>query len=230
MNNIKVELLKDLNGKKVIFRGQSENLPLLANVGRGVTNRIDEEAMLGEFKRFGLLHFQGNPRKEISKPKNDFEWLVLAQHYGMKTRFLDWSQKFEVALFFAVSDAIYKDGVVWAYVLPGNDSSQWLSLGHRDILEKSPFDFTELKIYHPKTFLDYRSDNQYSVLTLHSSPKTPLEGESEYRDHLKSVVIDSARKQELLKELDSKSGVNYSYLFGGIEGIGRYLNHKFLIN
>jgi len=230
MEKIKEELLRELNGKEVIFRGQCEDWPLLAKIGRVVTKNIDEESMLDEFKRFGLLHFQENLREEISKPKNDFEWLVLAQHYGMKTRLLDWTRKFEIALFFAISDALDRDGVIWAFEVPCNESTEWLITDHKDILGKTPFEFDELKIYHPKPFLDYRSDNQYSILTLHSKPEISLENQKDYKSRLRKVSVVSERKQELLKQLDSEYRINYSYLFGGIEGISRYLNHKFLVN
>lgn len=229
LDNLRMKLQLD-NNKKYLFRGQPEDLPLLPNIGRDSVTDIHEEAMLGEFKRFGLLHFQENPIEEISQPKNDFEWLVLAQHYGMKTRFLDWTQKFEIALFFAISDALDRDGVIWAFELPDNGSTEWLILDHKDIQGKTPFEFDQLKIYYPKPFLHSRSDNQYSVLTLHFNPEISMENQEEYNPRLKKVTIESARKQVLLGQLDSEYGVNYSYLFGGIEGISRYLNHKFSVN
>lgn len=46
-------------------------------------------------------------------PRNDIEWLVLAQHYGVPTMLLDWTESPLIALFFACYGEDNADGCVW---------------------------------------------------------------------------------------------------------------------
>lgn len=46
-------------------------------------------------------------------PDNEIKWAEYAQHYGVPTRFLDWSANPLVALYFACKSKNTADGVVW---------------------------------------------------------------------------------------------------------------------
>ena len=46
-------------------------------------------------------------------PENELKWAEYAQHYGVPTRFLDWSANPLVALYFACKNKNSADGVVW---------------------------------------------------------------------------------------------------------------------
>ena len=64
----------------------------------GIVVGPSPERMLAEFKR--------SARPYLGElPSNDFEWMFIAQHYGLPTRLLDWSTNALVALYFAVSGA-----------------------------------------------------------------------------------------------------------------------------
>lgn len=46
-----------------------------------------------------------------ARPKNDKEFLFLAQHYGLPTRLLDWTYNPLIALYFACCSNFDKDGM-----------------------------------------------------------------------------------------------------------------------
>ena len=95
-----VESISDIpNEEGLLFRGQSEDLPLLPKLARYSNVNFDqtEKRMIKDFKRssYPLLEF---------KPENDWDWLAVAQHHGLPTRLLDWTHNALMAMWFAVEN------------------------------------------------------------------------------------------------------------------------------
>lgn len=213
-------------GKEFVFRGQSKDWTLLPKIARENYFSVDDEIKIfNEFKEKTLPYIIATERKPESFPNNDFEWLTLGQHYGLKTRYLDWTRCNEVALFFAVDGIADGDGIVWIYELPPNESDEWLPLGHRDILEKTPFQFNIIKLYHPKSFLDTRTDNQYALVSIHPHPWKSMETIVDNKRLIKLSVLSHSKK--IIRNELYKKGVNYASLFMGIKGICRDINSKY---
>ncbi|AIX09664.1 MULTISPECIES: FRG domain-containing protein [Bacillus] len=103
-----------------LSRGQTEDFLLLPGAlrkdekGNRKYSRQSVSHFINQFKLNS--HFYMDTPWDI---KNDYEWMIHAQHYGIPTRLLDFSRSHIVALMFAVERAFEedpknpKDGVVW---------------------------------------------------------------------------------------------------------------------
>jgi len=88
-------------GHDWLFRGvTNESYSLRPKIGRKSARakapyRInDERAVLTMFKQQARAHVPGSP--------TELEWLAIAQHYGLPTRRLDWTDSLLMSAWFAV--------------------------------------------------------------------------------------------------------------------------------
>lgn len=83
---------------------------------------------------------------------NFYEIIGLAQHYGMPTRFLDWSYDYKVSIYFALKDILNQEnkkksnGILWAFNYKLFDTPY-----HRN----NPYEKFKLRFYRP----EYYSNN-----------------------------------------------------------------------
>ena len=150
------------------FRGHSSfEYKLIPFVGRFYKD--GQERALLDFERFLFEDFKRKYSMFTDvRPKNDKEFLFLAQHYGLPTRLLDWTYNPLIALYFACNTNLDKDGVVFrAYpfnmAIYDDERSDALTFPHRTLLVPNLTDVryksqNGLFVYYPQP---WNEDDSY---------------------------------------------------------------------
>jgi type I restriction enzyme M protein len=102
--------------EKAVFRGQPQQWSLLPKLFR--YGPVEAVGRWGGFEKLEarileLFKSRADPFLSVV-PKSKLDWMVLAQHHGCPTRFLDWTGNPLVALFFASEKDDKADGIFWS--------------------------------------------------------------------------------------------------------------------
>ncbi|KAA3609398.1 MAG: FRG domain-containing protein [Planctomycetota bacterium] len=202
------------------FRGQPCEWPLIPAIGRlpGYSPVIEEDFLL-QFKNCAAPFLS----ESYLSPANDWEWLALAQHHGLPTRFLDLTSNPLVACFFAIRKEPKEDGVVYnvrrSYVLSlGRIYRHHLlgeaieAIGSNPITPISLSESKKTRIFQPPMF-SRRIAAQSSYLMWTHNPKVNVEERL-----IDRFVFPSNLKNGVLELLD-RMGIRYSSLFPGLDGL-----------
>lgn len=196
-------------GHVQLYRGQAEDWPLVPSIGRVNVTVLDglleiEENIVKQLKRYGYPYF----RNDIS---NETDWLLHAQHFGLPTRLLDFTQNSLKALYFAVEDTkSEKDGVVW-----GLDD-------FHDAEPPSLSKLTKVKFYTP-SHINNRITAQESAFAVFPLRRNdleiiPLEKQHQHHRFFLKIIIPSNAKKEIKEELGFL-GINKMSIYPGIDGV-----------
>jgi hypothetical protein len=201
-----------LHYTKPLYRGEpflDEDKPLKPKIGRlkpkgRYTHHEREVESLKEFIR------RASPYLE-TVPKNLWDQLAIAQHHGLSTRLLDWTENPLVAAFFASNKNRKSDSVI--YFL---DSASHSHYGRFVDHLPTPFDIFDNMVFRPN-HITPRIAAQAGIFTVHPNPLLQFNP-----DDLQKWVLKSEILRVLYKTLDSY-GINEATVFPGLDGIAKYL-------
>jgi len=191
-----------------IYRGENDTkYTLRPKFGRqkainGKNDNNIEKEMLENFKRRGISHIE-------QLPENDWEWLAHAQHFGLATRLLDWTENLLVAAYFALTEPT-RPGDRRLYVMDQDK----LDLSVHKI---SPFEIQNVTIYRPK-HLNARISSQMGLFTVHPYPEMEFNHAS-----LERWIIKEKAVVDLNVTLDT-FGFNIATMFPDLDGLAAHIN------
>ena len=162
----------------------------------------DERAVFSMFHQQASAHLPARPQTLL-------EWMAIAQHFGLPTRLLDWTDMFLVAAWFAVEKAGDKKV----------DSAIWVTKGVHSVEVDStvdPLDVREPNVYRP-AHISPRIAAQGSVLMICPDPKHVVD-----LSFVRKITI--ARKVEFrLKKRLNACGINKRQLYPDLAGLTEHL-------
>jgi len=212
----------------ILFRGQNVDKPLLPKYARFIGWLLQHDLIKNDeilaVERDRFLEFKRRAGWLIEKaPDTDWDWLGLAQHHGLDTRLLDWTENPLFALYFACENCEFgsdHSSIVWILKVPRSD----IVLPTATI---SPFSVERTKVFRP-TIVSPRMTAQagwFSVHKLMQKEKkfVPLDKNRRYKDSLAKLEIrmEPGKVMTFLMRV----GVNSSLLFPDLDGLCKHINH-----
>lgn len=188
------------------YRGQaSEDFKLIPSIGRNCIEGKEEVLLQYERAIFEDFKRKYSMFTDV-RPKNDMEFLFLAQHYGLPTRLLDWTYNPLIALYFACCSHNDKNGVVFqSYPF----SHKVYSPDYDDILNFDSY------TYLIPNITDVRYKNQNGLFVLYPEP---------WNDNFSHIsirfIIPSGVKKNIIEKLH-KIGINQSFIMPSLDSLCR---------
>lgn len=204
-----------------LYRGVTRHdHALIPKVGRGGARAMDFDYDEND-ERLLLEEFMRRARPMVtSQPETRLEWMALAQHHGLKTRLLDWTESVLVAAMFAT-----ESGVTIVRDLKSGEQKDVppAIYGIREVPEAKsdddPFNLTEVKVFRP-AHISPRIAPQQAMFTVHPKPQEEFDSE-----HVVKWILEIKGTIDVKLALDAV-GITRASLFPGIDGLADALNWR----
>jgi FRG domain len=187
--------------------------------------------------------------RDASPGDSVWSWLAVAQHHGLPTRLLDWTNSPHIAMHFATADLqkFDKDGAIWC-VDQHKLRNEYMPLQLLNILTRefalsfnvdimnelaktlADFDLLSAEtfvIFFEPPALDNRISNQFAFFSMMSSPIENLDDWLTQRPDLwRKIIIPAALKWEVRDKLDQMN-ITERMLFPGLDGLSSWLKRYY---
>jgi FRG domain len=223
------------------FRGESNEFttPLLPSLYRLSNDRVQENQLLQTFR----AKAPGFSTERLPNREHTDQWLYLAQHCGLPTRLLDWTEAALVGLYFALT---YGNPVIWmlnplelnnlTFELP-ECPQEFLLPWHRPKHGTNPAMENVSGAWGDKNAVPFpmaiqpqyvhtRLSAQRSVFTVHGTRKESINIFASSRI-LKKYKIDPHYRDEIKRDL-TILGITESVVSPDLDGLAIDLKRQFL--
>jgi hypothetical protein len=197
------EILRGYYSPRWLFRGQANSAwDLIPRYGREMENI--KGSFAGEKVLFELWKKRSYQYLE-NYPKDEWEWLAVAQHHGLPTRLLDWTDNPLVAAFFASESHSEHDGALYMIDIYRKEIG-------KDI---NPFEIEKGCYFYPPVQISSRITRQGGFFTVHSPPNNRIKSINKVK--CEKFILKKEYKELLLIEL-ARYGIHHGTLFPDLSG------------
>lgn len=223
----------------------NENFPrFLLSRGQGIDKRLLPSALRSD--EFGMRLFSNSTvdlfiedfkndslqyiRSHGAELKNDYEWMVYAQHFGIPTMLLDFTFSHMIALMFAVEKAFESNdegsSVVW---LLDYEYLNERAIGKKEIVNLSTTNIKMEKMKYPCAVtarkINPRVIAQNGLFVLFQKDSNSLEEIDIADDILKKIVIPHSCSKRILSELYAL-GMRFNNLYPELTSVSKDILFK----
>ena len=218
--------VEELPSEFCLSRGQSKDYPLLPSALRtdSAGNRKYSKRVIRTF----LEQFKINSYQYMENPwdiKNDIEWMLYAQHYGIPTKLMDFTASHVISLLFSVEKAFQEDSESDAVVyflnptalnIRNKEQSQIINIsGDTSISSEGhdgPFVVQGRKI-------NPRVNAQKGLFVLFQDDDVALEKELD-DSILKKITINGEDNKSILSSLYSM-GISFTHIYPELNSVAK---------
>lgn len=207
--------------KIYLYRGQNTDSALIPKIARHYFKKsrlVDEKRMHNEFQLMATAHLQ-------KEPKSVLESLTIAQHHGLATRLLDWTENPLTSLYFATQVEPEEEDKSVVFVISIERDSPILL----EDLSTDIYDLESVKFFKPSNLIS-RISSQHGWLSIHPQNGQGFYKRAEEIDEIGVKITKLTIPRDHVKGLNrtlKKCGINNYTIFQDLDSLCSSIFEKY---